>query len=195
MDLMATVKNRTTTKLARRFFDHRLLFRYILVTLLFAMVYLAADIISRGDSGPKPVHIAAATCSYPDKSFCATLTLVQGLVRSEDFSDILQNQVATTVHCPASGVQACQGIKSNLNIQLFEVHEDGQSTLMTRNDYISFFRSYFTQNGPFRFASSKTMGNTSQMEYANTGGTKQYTLTFVESGGQWQLAYPAVGSL
>jgi hypothetical protein len=148
---------------------------------------------------PKPIAVSSViNCSFSDKSFCATDQLMRGYVSSKDFSDILENQIPVNMSC-ASKTQAqkyCDGAQSNLVIQLFQIGNGNPSgpQLYTRNNYITYFRAYFAQHGPFTFAGEKTVGPTIQMLYTNVNQTAQYVLTFIKQSGTWKFAYPTVST-
>jgi ribosomal protein L44E len=149
-------------------------------------------------SPPQPLTVSSAVnCAFPDKTFCSTDALFKGLVGSQDFSDVLENQTPVSITCStAKQVQAyCSDIKNGLTIDLYKVQQNQQSQLLTRNRYIDYFKSYFEGNGPFLFSGEKSITPNTLMYFDNKTHTKQYTLTFGRSGSKWQLAYPTVTAL
>jgi hypothetical protein len=64
--------------------------------------------------------------------------------------------------------------------------------MLTRNEYITYFNSYFRQNGPFSLVKETTVKSDIMMSYVNQANTKQYALTFMKTGSTWKLAYPTV---
>jgi len=178
---------------------HHSLENYLLIGLFAAVSLLAAyGIISAahsGESQPKPIHVSSTIqCSFSDKSFCNTEQFFKTLVDRADFSTVLENQTPIRKTCSGkTPTQAyCNGAKDGLIIQLFRVDQDGRSQLLTRNQYITFFNSYFQHQGPFAYASTIASGSDILMRYENHAGTELYILRFTKMTSTWKLAYPSI---
>lgn len=148
---------------------------------------------------PKPLSVSSTVnCSFPDKTFCATDQLMRGYVGNKDFSDILENQLPVNTSCDTKALaqKYCGGTVSNLVLSLYQIGNGNPSgpQLYSRNNYIAYFMTFFSQHGPFTFTDEKTVGPTVQMQYVNANQTAQYVLTFIKQGGAWKLAYPTVST-
>lgn len=135
------------------------------------------------------VAAASANCGLPDASFCTTDQQFINLVKTSDFSDILEKQPPVSITC-SSAAQVrpyCQGIQNGLNIQLFQVYQGQNPVLMTRNQYITFFRTYIAQHGSLTFTEDIATGSSMTMHFANANQTVQYLLTFENVKSTWGL--------
>lgn len=175
-----------------------------LIICLFAVVSLltAYSIVSAVNGNinpqPKPVNVlSTADCSFQDKSFCGTEQLFKALVGRADFSSILENQTPVSITCSgnAQTQMYCKGVKDGLIIQFFRVDQNGHSQLVTRNQYITFFASYFQHHGPFAYTDTIASGTSVLMRYKNHNGSALYTLQFAQEASTWKLAYPSVSAV
>jgi hypothetical protein len=144
---------------------------------------------------PKPLNVSSVVhCSFPDKSFCSIEQSIKRFVASKDSSDILENQLPINTSCSGAAKSKlyCKGSSKGTVIQLFQVQHSKSAQLLSRNNYITFFNSYFRQYGPFSFAGEAAVKSDIVMRYVNQAGTEHYTLTFIKIGSFWKLEYPTV---
>lgn len=170
----------------------------VLVIVVLLGVYSVLTYTSSAkDITPSPVTVSSTVnCSFSDKSFCATDQLMRGYVSNMDFSDILENQIPINTSC-ASKAQAqlyCNGSQSNLVVQLFKVQKNEDSVLYTRNGYISFFHTYFQQEGPFKFDHETETGPTVVMTYIATNHDAGYSQYFIKQNSTWKLSYVSIST-
>jgi hypothetical protein len=139
-----------------------------------------------------PVRSAATTsvtCNLSDKSFCTTDRQFKNLVLTQDFSDILEKQPPISIRCGSSlQLKAyCQGVQNGLIVQLFQIYQGHDPKLLTRNQYLAYTKSYFTQHGPITFTGDTTTDTGMTMHFANSSSTAQYILTFEHIKSTWGL--------
>lgn len=139
---------------------------------------------------PTPAAAASSiSCGLPNNSFCGTDQQFKNLVKTLDFSDILEKQPPTTVTCSSAAQLKpfCQGVQNGLVLQLFQVYQGQNPQLLTRNQYISFFKSYFAAHGPLNFTGDIASGSSMTMHFANENQSAQYILTFEHISTTWGL--------
>ena len=163
-------------------------------------VYLLAAVVGQGAPGANRLLQAAApfyapppVCQFADQSFCATEQSFRQLVAATNISDLLERQATVAVTCTAAAQQpACAGTDSGITIQLFAVSEAGTTHLLTRNDYIGYFRSYFAMHGPVRFERDVVIPGGAAMEFTDRTTASNYRLLFQKLRTGWQFTGPRV---
>lgn len=130
-------------------------------------------------------------CETSDASFCGTERAFRGFVAVGDFSEILERQVATTASCSGEPLpQYCAGAQPGVPVRLTAVDYSGGSHLLPRNDYIAYFRAYFTAHGPFRFLATVPTNGGLTMQFIGKDGA-HYDLQFRRMNGAWQFIAPS----
>ena len=131
-------------------------------------------------------------CSAPVSSFCPSQNLFADYVTSNDFSDILGSEQPITVTCTGTSAagSACAGIGSGLTVDTYTVVQNGTSSTMSRNSYITLFLTATEKYGPFKFVADTQNGTNITMQFAS--GPAQYSLLFNYAGGSWKLKYPTL---
>jgi|GEM_PF-5352663 len=125
------------------------------------------------DSAQPVNDVPTITCAYPDKSFCTTENTIKKYVAAGNYSNILENQG------PANG-------------DIYQVQQNGVLQLMTRNNYINFFREYAAVHGPFNFVGESTQDGGIVMSFNGKSGADSYDLLFKKTDSTWRLVYPIV---
>lgn len=184
--------------MARRFHRlhpyRRLSIGALLVVFLAGFYLISAQLVGwRTVGAGAPVNQAAQKlpCAAADAGYCSLMRRLVSAVEAGDFSQLLANQVATTVVCPSSAAGAyCSGAAAGVPLSLFPVYQTSQPKLLMRNDYIAFFRSYEARNGRFIYQLSKA-GIQNPLVFANPRGAVSLELQLRQlPNGVWQFVWP-----
>lgn len=178
---------------------HRLI-SYVLLGISVILLLLIAYAFLGNNSAAQPKPIDASSqvnCSFSYKTFCNTEAIVKSYVITGDFSDVLKNEVPTSVTCSGNtALQTyCSGVKSGLMIQAFQIKQNNTIQLATKNQYVNYFSGVIADFGSFNYVSTYKIGSNVQMKFLNYTGTYQITLTFVKVGNYWKILYPSTGSI
>ncbi|HEV2412840.1 MAG TPA: hypothetical protein VGS28_03470 [Candidatus Saccharimonadales bacterium] len=196
---MAVKKYRKKQKSLSRYVRWTMAIVVLAVALILVITYIVQpssitpspkNTISRPLSPPST---PAVHCSAPGASFCQTQNLFVHYVGMNDFSDILEHQVATPITCGAAAdsTGVCSGISDKLAIQTFKVSQNGIVTYMTRNDYINYFLTYAQQYGPFHMSGDTGDSSDITMDFVNASATKVLDFTFHHVSSGWQFIFPS----
>ena len=138
----------------------------------------------------------APTCTYADATFCPTEAHYRTLVTTNAVSDILESQVVTPHTCNSQNAndQYCAGASAGFTMSLYNIVNNGQSRLFTRNSGIAYLRSFFTTNNPLilQATTPDSAQNAIVMIFTNKTTTANLRLHFTEANGGWQLTYPEI---
>lgn len=133
-------------------------------------------------------------CTYADATFCPTETRYRTFVASQAASDILESQVITPHTCSTQDAndQYCDGASAGFTMSLYNIVDNGQPRLFTRNTGIAYLRSFFTAHSPFTFqaANSGQAADAIVMVFVSHAGNAHLLLHFTKSNGGWQFTYP-----
>jgi len=140
----------------------------------------------------------APTCTYADATFCPTEARYRTLVTAKAVSDILESQVVTPHTCNSQNAndQYCAGASAGFTMSLYNIADNGQSRLFTRNSGIAYLRSFFTTNDPLvlQATTPDSAQNAIVMVFTNKTATARLLLHFTEANGGWQLTYPEIAT-
>jgi len=81
-------------------------------------------------------------------------------------------------------------------MSLYNIADNGQSRLFTRNSGIAYLRSFFTTNDPLvlQATTPDSAQNAIVMVFTNKTATARLLLHFTEANGGWQLTYPEIAT-
>lgn len=138
----------------------------------------------------------APACTYADATFCPTEAHYRTLVITKAVSDILESQVVTPHTCNSQNAndQYCAGASAGFTMSLYDIANNGQSRLFTRNSGIAYLRSFFATNDPLvlQATTPDSAQNAIVMVFTNKTTAARLLLHFTEANGGWQLTYPEI---
>jgi hypothetical protein len=130
-------------------------------------------------------------CVAHDASYCSLMRRLVSAVEAGDFSQLLANQLVSTVVCPdAAAGSYCANAAAGTPLSLFTVYIAGQPKLMMRNDYIAFFRSYEAHAGRFVYK-APTSGVQNPLLFRDQHGSDSLELQLQQTpGAGWEFVWP-----
>lgn len=184
---MATTRRSTS----RFYFFRRAAFGLLAVLILTSFYLASAQLIAwhvTSVSIPVNQYAEQLPCAATDASYCSLLRRLVPAVEAEDFSQLLASQAPTSAVCPNSAIGLyCNDAGVGVPVSLFTVYQASQPKLMTRNDYIAFFRSYEGRTGKLSYIPSKS-GAQNPVLFRDQHGVVRLELQLLQqSSGRWQF--------